>query len=60
MLENPIVLGCEPEEAEVFGRCDHCGEIIYKGYEAYTDNNNYLYCSQECAIAEHGIEEYQY
>lgn len=48
---------CPNATHKVRNVCDQCGEELYEDEYYYTDNNGYVYCSEECAIRANGICE---
>lgn len=44
------------DEPKVVGKCVYCNEEITAAYEYYTDNEDNMFCSTECALKYHGIK----
>lgn len=55
-LKSPHDCRCPNAQIEFIGNCAECGEPISTAYEYYIDNENNLFCREECAIAYHGIK----
>lgn len=46
------------EQAQVIGRCEECGELIYDNSgDMYVDYENNFFCCQECAMQHYGIHQ---
>lgn len=58
--QSPHDCRCPNAESEIIGACAYCGEDISPAWEYYTDNEENLFCSKECAEQFHGIEEVKY
>lgn len=43
-------------DPKIRGHCDVCGEELREDYEYYTDEEDNVFCSKECAIKYHGIK----
>ncbi len=43
-------------EPKVRGHCQHCNEELREDYEYYTDKDDNEFCSDDCAMAYHGIK----
>ena len=43
-------------DPKIRGRCDRCGEELIEAYEYYTDEEDNVFCSEDCAIMYHGIK----
>lgn len=44
------------EQAQVIGRCEECGALIYDDSgEMYMDSDNNYFCCASCAMTFHGI-----
>lgn len=56
-LMNPCHPRCPNFNQKIINVCEFCGEEIYEGELYYTDNNEYLYCCEECAKMANGIRE---
>lgn len=54
-----ITSGMSPdaETPKVMDFCEHCGEGLRADYTFFEDNEGTRFCSQDCAIAHHEIEE---
>lgn len=44
-------------EPEIMGICVKCGENLREDYGYFEDSYGNVFCSQECAVNYHGIEE---
>lgn len=44
-------------EPKIHGHCLQCGLELREDYSYYVDNESNLYCSEECAVQNHGIIE---
>lgn len=51
---------CPNADEIKIANCDFCNEDIIEGCELWTDENDYKYCSEECAIKNNGIKEINY
>lgn len=47
--QSPHDCRCPNAESEIIGACAYCGEDISPAWEYYTDNEENLFCSKECA-----------
>ena len=58
-IEKIMRTGSLYDEPKTAGRCTNpaCKEIISEDWEAWTDNDKNLFCTQDCAIKYYGIEE---
>ncbi|MCK9478341.1 MAG: hypothetical protein M0R40_02425 [Firmicutes bacterium] len=45
-------------EPQVIGKCENCMQILTDDYTVFTDSENNLFCSEECALKCYGVEEY--
>lgn len=43
-------------EPKIRGHCDRCGEELREDYEYYIDEEDNLFCSEDCALKYHGIK----
>lgn len=50
----------ENDQPQVIGKCENCKQILTGDYTIYSDNEGNLFCSCECALECHGIEEYDW
>ena len=44
------------QEPKVRGYCGQCKKELREDYEYYTDNEDNMFCSDECALEHHGIK----
>lgn len=50
------------DEPKIIGHCDNvnCGEPLREDYTFFTDNDDNMFCSLNCALAYYGIHEEEY
>lgn len=60
-MRSPCEDNCPNNESEVIiGSCHHCGEVLFKGLEMWTDFEGNLYCDENCALKYYEIRESEY
>lgn len=56
-LNNPCLSRCpNAPEPKIRGCCKRCGVGLREDYEYYTDNEDNMFCSDDCAIKYHDIK----
>jgi len=56
--QSPCIYNCaNAEPVKIRGHCLQCGLELREDYSFYVDNESNLYCSEECAVQNHGIIE---
>lgn len=53
---NPCRGVCPNSSEDIIGFCQSCGSAVEKGYEYFTDGEDNLFCTLECALKYYGIE----
>ena len=51
---------CPNYECNKVNTCDKCGGDIYKEYTYWIDNDENIFCSEDCANDYYGIKEMDY
>ena len=54
-MKTPCANRCPNSKEITLGKCLQCNDDIGKGYEYYTDLDDNLFCSKECACEYYGI-----
>ena len=49
--QNPCNNKCPNYDDKVIGICTYCGETITYNQEPYTDVDNSLFCTSDCAMS---------